>query len=274
MGAPRLVCSDLDDTFLKVDKSIPAANMDLLAMLAERSIPFVPATGRSFAGIPAEILEHPATRYAICANGTGVFDAASGERIHGIDFDKGLAHELYDEVMRVGAYMDVYRDGGTLACEREFARLYDFGLDPGYPDFLASLRRMSDLDVHEIIDLPGPLDRVTIYWCDRSQFDELSAWLGGREEATWAAGHPRDMEVFSAHAGKDAALGWLCEHEGITLEDALVFGDSPNDVTMLACAGTSIAMANATPDAAAAAGKVSLWTCDEAAVAREATRLL
>ncbi len=274
MAAPRLICCDLDDTFLAVDKSVPADNWCLLDKLNARQIPFVPSTGRAYSGIPDDIKAHPATRYAICANGTSVWNVSEERSIHTIGFDATLAHELYDQVCRVGAYMDVYRDGGVLACAQEFERLYDFGLDPGYPDFLRSLRRMTDLSVHEIIDLPGAIDRVTIYWRHPEDCAELSRWLEERGEGTWAAGHPRDMEVFSEHAGKDAALRWLCEHLGFESADALAFGDSPNDVSMLREAGTSIVVANGTPEAKAVATRVSQWTCDEAAVAKEAAHLI
>ena len=75
---PELVFSDMDGTWLATDKSVPEACARALDALAEVGIGFVPCTGRPAGAIPAELLEHPATRYAASANGAVVWELGQG----------------------------------------------------------------------------------------------------------------------------------------------------------------------------------------------------
>jgi hydroxymethylpyrimidine pyrophosphatase-like HAD family hydrolase len=50
---------------------------------------------------------------------------------------------------------------------------------------------------------------------------------------------------------------------GITDEDVVAFGDMPNDVPLLLRAGLGVAMANAHPDALAAADEVTASNADD-----------
>ncbi|MGX8698680.1 MAG: HAD-IIB family hydrolase, partial [bacterium] len=67
----------------------------------------------------------------------------------------------------------------------------------------------------------------------------------------------QNIEINCAAANKGAALLFLAEYLGIPRENTLAFGDGSNDVTMLRAAGTGVAMANAQPEARAAADAVT-----------------
>ena len=59
---------------------------------------------------------------------------------------------------------------------------------------------------------------------------------------------PHFLEVNPAKASKGNALRWLGEHLGFSTENAMAFGDSLNDLSMLTAAGCGVAMANARED--------------------------
>ena len=56
----RAVFVDMDDTFVAPDKTIPAGNLRVLDLAHERGVQVVPCTGRSVAGLPPELVAHPA----------------------------------------------------------------------------------------------------------------------------------------------------------------------------------------------------------------------
>ena len=56
---------------------------------------------------------------------------------------------------------------------------------------------------------------------------------------------------------KASTLALLCADLGVDAADVIAFGDMPNDLPMLAWAGTSYAMANAHPTVRAAADHVA-----------------
>ncbi|MGZ6753442.1 MAG: HAD family hydrolase, partial [Nocardioides sp.] len=71
----------------------------------------------------------------------------------------------------------------------------------------------------------------------------------------------------AAGVTKASTLALLCADLGVTADDVVAFGDMPNDLPMLAWAGTSYAMADAHPTVTAAADHVAPGH-DEDGVAR------
>ena len=72
---------------------------------------------------------------------------------------------------------------------------------------------------------------------------------------------------------KASTLALVCAELGVDAADVVAFGDMPNDLPMLAWAGTSYAMANAHPTVLEAAGRIAPAN-DEDGVARVLVGLL
>jgi hypothetical protein len=69
----------------------------------------------------------------------------------------------------------------------------------------------------------------------------------------WSTAEEGLLAMSGLGVSKSKALASWCTRNGIGPEDVVAFGDMPNDVPMLTWAGTSYAVANAHPAAAAAA---------------------
>ena len=74
------------------------------------------------------------------------------------------------------------------------------------------------------------------------------------------------LEISAAGVTKASTLELLCAQRGIAAQEVAAFGDMPNDLPMLAWAGTSYAMANAHPDVRALADR-RIGSNDEEGVA-------
>ena len=86
---------------------------------------------------------------------------------------------------------------------------------------------------------------------------------------TWAP----YIEFLNPAANKGVALMELCSTLGLDLEEVVAFGDDLNDLEMLAFVGEGVAVANAKEEAKQAARRVSEWTNNEDAIARELAML-
>ena len=75
------------------------------------------------------------------------------------------------------------------------------------------------------------------------------------------------IEAAAIGVSKATTLAALAAAEGITPQESIAFGDQPNDLPMLAWAGTSCAVANAHPRVLAAATRV-IASNDDDGVAR------
>jgi Cof subfamily protein (haloacid dehalogenase superfamily) len=56
---------------------------------------------------------------------------------------------------------------------------------------------------------------------------------------------PTNVEANPAGVSKAAALHFLCERMGITMEEVMAVGDSLNDIKMIQASGVGVAMGNA-----------------------------
>lgn len=65
--------------------------------------------------------------------------------------------------------------------------------------------------------------------------------------------HLNFLEIMRAGVSKGRAVADLAERLGVPLSDVMVVGDSENDLSMFAVAGTAVAMGNASPEVQARA---------------------
>src|SRR5689334_13009963 len=71
------------------------------------------------------------------------------------------------------------------------------------------------------------------------------------------------LEIAALGVSKASTLAVLAEQQGLGPDDVVAFGDMPNDVPMLRWAGTGVAVADAHPEAIAAASFVAPACVDD-----------
>ena len=107
-----------------------------------------------------------------------------------------------------------------------------------------------------------PVDRIYDFWFEHAdsienvniQFEhqedkaEMKSILEKAEGITLTSSTYHNLEVGGETTSKASALWQLCRMKGLTMENIMAFGDSPNDGTMIREAGIGVAMENATAD--------------------------
>lgn len=268
MPEVRIVFSDLDDTFLARDKSIPAENMAALVRLAERGVPFVPCTGRSFLAIPEVLRTHPATRLSVACSGAVAYDRAGSVVWHrAVGRERALA--LFEAVRDLDVSFDVFADGSVFAERTRYERMRGYGIDPTLLSLILSSRTPVDLDVPRILESTSLVERLGIFWRDGEAGADDSRRVKAAVESIpgmrWTSSSRFGIEIVDEEASKGEALAWVCAELGVPQKCSVAFGDSPNDLEMLRAAGVGVAMGNASSEVKAASDDVCA-TCDEAGV--------
>lgn len=265
----RIVFSDLDGTLLDTKKRVPARTLAVLDELARRGVEFVPCSGRSASGLPPELLASPAVHYAVCANGATICrirsaaaalgEAPDAEMLHSELMSRGDALALYDWMDGRDVIFDVFGDDTVYESRSCYERIEEFGLDPNFIPQMRKMRTPVDEPIPDVIRRAGRLERCTVMWKDPADRQRAIDFVESRPSLAWVSSMPTNVEVSSTRASKGAGLTWLCEHLGIPVSEAVAFGDSLNDASMLKVAGDGVAMANSTPDAFAVADH----TCED-----------
>lgn len=265
-GLPSIVFSDMDATFLTDTKRIPQRNLDALALLSERGVEFVPCTGRSWTGIPPELLHHPAVHYVIGANGAIVVDLRTCAPLHELPIGRDRTLALFERVRTRACTFDIFCGGQVYTSRERFRQIEGFGIDPSNLALLKRIRMQLGLPTEQVIEAHPTVDKVTMYFAGSQDRRALIAAAEADPTLGWTTSHPKNVEVQDAAATKGTALAWLCGHLGISVADSVAFGDSLNDVPMLVIAGDGVAMRNATHDARAAADHMTALDNNSAGV--------
>lgn len=261
----RIVFSDLDGTLLASDKSLAPRTVAVLDELARRGIEFVPCSGRPPVGLPPELVRHPAVHYAVCANGALVCKVRreegnpnpTTEVMRRIEMDRAVVARLYEPFRDRDVLFDVFGNGKIYVERRRFERIGTFDIDPFFLPQLKQMRTPVDMTIPELLPTLEHVERITMFWKHASDRDLMFSLVDADPTLVRVNSLPTNIEVSDATATKGSALVWLCAQLGIPVSESVAFGDGSNDAPMLKAAGDGVAMANAMPEALAAADHVA-----------------
>jgi Cof subfamily protein (haloacid dehalogenase superfamily) len=238
---PRLVATDLDGTIVGPGGEISDRTVRALHRVEELGVPVVFVTGRPPRWLGAVSERTGLTGLAICANGAIVYDLHAEEVVahHSIAVEIGLEitgrlREALPEVAFAVETLDGY------AREHAYRPRWDVGLEPtlGRIDEIFGEATVKLLVRHESMGADQLLAAARDVVGDLAEFTHSS--IDGL------------LEVSAAGVSKATTLAQLCAERGIAAADVLAFGDMPNDLAMLAWAGTAYAVAGAHPEVLAA----------------------
>jgi len=242
IAPPRVVATDLDGTVYRSDGTMSVRTRRALARVEKAGAVVVFVTGRPPRWLSAVAEETGHRGLAIAANGAYVVDLHTGRIAEEHLLEVAAAREL---VTRLRAAIP----GLRFAVERGSG----FGHEPGYrPRWPVP----EDTVVAEVEALLAEPVAKLLARHDALSADELlsrARAAGGGELATMTHSS-RDglLEVAAAGVSKASALARLVAARGFGPADVVAFGDMPNDLPMLAWAGTAYAVANAHPEVLAA----------------------
>lgn len=258
----RLFATDLDGTLVHSDRSVTERTRSALAAAEAAGLSVVFVTGRPLRWAE-EVFEHVGGHgLAIVSNGALVWDVAGDalRLIRPIEPDVGL------EVCRL------IRDavpGSAFAVEK----LGGIELEAGFHEEYEVPEGATRGPLEEIFDAPALKLLARHDELDAQEFwDRAAVAVGDRVVITWSSSSTL-LEISAAGVTKASTLALLCAEHGITAEEVVAIGDMPNDIEMLAWAGTSYAMGNAHPTVRAVADHVAP-TNDEDGVAQVIEGLL
>lgn len=245
---PRLIATDLDGTLLRRDKTVSPRTAAALAAAHAAGIEVIFVTGRParWMDVVSEVV--PGQGAAICGNGAAVVDLRRGNTVvetRPLPTAAGLA--IVDRLRRAAP-------GVTFAVERAVG----VSLEPGYPPLPPEDRTPDEVAAAEkLLSREEPDDPVLKLLAhhpslDPDQFLALARDAAGEHGEFTRSSPTALLEISGSGVSKASTLARRCARHGIAPSEVVAFGDMPNDLQMLAWAGTAYAMANAHPDVLAA----------------------
>lgn len=251
--AIKLIVTDMDGTLFDEDHAtVPQRNITALRRARERGIKLALASGRTWSILRDAAKQLGGIDYAILANGAAILDCATEEHIYENCFPNPQAVALIQGLVREDLPFEIYCRGQNYLRSTDTGRLKDALLSPRFAEVY--LKRGVVLAPDLAVALAGrPMEKVNLFYVPQERQEALREMAQATGPVEISKALERNMELNYGGASKGTALAALAARLGFAPEEVMAFGDAGNDLTMLRWAGWSFAMANATPEAKAAA---------------------
>lgn len=254
--AIRLILTDIDGTILsRGEMTVSPRTVAAFHAALDAGIAVGPASGRGYAWIPEFFGGDAACcATALATNGMQVY--LDGESVLEMTLPAEALERLRDAVAQTP-------HAGLLVFDGLVPLLVAGSRDDLAQAFPSYVEKCVDAELPS-----GPVVKANVFVGTSA---EDSARLVARLneeicELDVDRALPTYSNVMPRGWNKGAAVGWLCERLGIAAEEVVVFGDADNDLTMFSAVPNSVAVAGATPEAAAEA-RWHIGRCEDDVVA-------
>lgn len=259
----RLIATDLDGTIVREDGTVSRRTLAAFEAAAAGGIRIVFVTGRPPRWMQEIVTETGHRGVAVCANGAYVYDMGTDSVVETFAMAAESARtavKLVREAIPGASFGVEILDG--------------FGHEPRYtprwnPEPLLGIGPIDQFLTKPVAKLLVRDDSLT----GDVMLERASAVLDGVVEVTHSNTNDSLLELSARGVNKASTLQRLASEWGITADEAVAFGDMPNDVPMLAWAGRSFAMGDSHPSVLAAATD-AIGTVQDDAVAGVLEELL
>ena len=254
---PRLVATDLDGTIVRSDGTISDRTVAALARVESAGSDVVFVTGRPPRWMHSVAAATGHHGLAICGNGAVIYDLHRERVLESWLIETKVLHDV---VRRLRAELPEL----SFAVEREEGFVREEAYRHREPVDVVSAEILASQPVAKLLAQHADLDPDTLLAKAREV-------VGASVELTHSS-RSGLLEISAVGVSKASTLAILCEERGIRAEQVVAFGDMPNDLPMLAWAGTAYAVASAHPEVLAAVDGYAAGN-DEDGVARVLERL-
>lgn len=253
----RLVATDIDGTIVPHGGTVSAATKTAFAQCAARGVDVVLVTGRPKRWLPDIFAQLDFTGSAICSNGAVVVHGPELTVVEHQPLPDAHLQQLHQAVTQLwpAAWVAVETLSG-MVCAQVPPPNHDVPDDEA-PTVVA--------DVAAVLAQPDVLKvlvRVPGHDPDHAM-SMLAPLVVDVAEVTHSNPHDNLLEIAPVGVTKASTLARYCARAGVAQADVVAFGDMPNDVPMLAWAGTGFAMLAGHAAAVAAADQVAPACVDD-----------
>lgn len=258
----RIVASDMDETFLARDGSIPPGNIKAIQRLRELGCLFVPASGRPYPSIMYSLRDIPASlmegSYVISYNGGCINRYGDDAYLSATAMDFGKVEALFRYAHGLDVGVHVYELSG---------KVWGARLPQAEWDYIGTRMEITPLDGDDIEFLRDvPLAKILYVKPDGLPYlhqlaNVMPSELLDGVDLTFSSG--RYLEFVPAGVSKAAGLASLAALLDVDMAETIGCGDALNDLPMIEAAGVGVAAANATDGLPEKADYTTVATCDD-----------
>ena len=254
-----LICTDLDGTLLKNDKSISRENLDAIEYFKFEGGYFTFITGRMPYFVTNIYNTINPNAPIGCINGGGLYDSRKEEYVFKTELDRAaleLVEHADKSIDGIGIQVNTF---DKIYFSTENSAMAEFRKVTGVPNITSHYH-----------DVKEPIAKIVFGDADEKKILALQDLLFSHPLAPmfdFIRSERTLYEILPKGVNKGSVLPKLCAHLGIDPRRSIAIGDYNNDIAMLKSAGVGVAVANACREAKEAANYHTVSN-EEHAIAR------
>lgn len=248
----KLIALDMDRTTLNSSGQLTDKTKTVLEEAINMGIKVVLATGRTYTSLPNDHFGIQGLEYIITSNGAHITKLDEEKIIYSNCIDENSIYEINELLIEHRTRpVEVFTRGRAYIEENIY---YDIQKEDSkfapYLDVPYALRTRSPIDgIYDFMLVNSKeIENINIHFVSEEEKRGFLPILGNLKNVTITSSMPTNIEIGGKTTSKAEALRELCEILGITKENVMAMGDSPNDITMIEWAKLGVAVENATPD--------------------------
>ena len=254
-----LICTDLDGTLLKKDKTISVENLKAIEYFKQEGGRFTFITGR-MPFFVADIYNKikPNAPFG-CVNGGGLYDFGNQEYIWNSEMPKNVVElikcidEKFQDVgIQVNTFYKIY-----FCKENETMKI--FRKNTNQPNLVCHYNDVSE-----------PIAKIVFGSENTDEILQIKETLMSHplaQEFDFIRSEKTLFEILPKGIGKGTAITKLAQHLDLDINKTIAIGDYNNDISMFKAAKIGIAVSNACEDALSAADYITVSN-EENAIAK------
>ena len=243
----KLIALDLDGTTL-TRNGLTRRTKETLEEVIARGLDVVIATGRPYSALPEQVKAIKGLEYVIISNGAHIVRPLTGEFLYSNYADRDAILRVRDMLMEKAFPVEVFTEGRAYVDRELYEDVKKHGSSYLSAKYILRTREPVDGIYDFWLKHADSIENVNIQFEFQKDKAEMKAALENAEGITLTSSTYHNLEVGGETTSKASALWQLCRMKGLTMENVMAFGDSPNDGTMIREADIGVAMENATAD--------------------------
>lgn len=236
-----LICTDLDGTLLKNDKTISCENIKAIEYFKREGGYFTFATGRmpEFVDDIAQLVK-PNVPFG-CINGGGLYDYKSKKYI----WISNMPENIFTMIKCVD---EAFEDVGIQVCTFEKSYFCKDNIS------MQKFREVTHAEnyVCNYDAIKEPIAKIIFGSESEAEIQKIEKLLKSHplaKEFDFIRSEKTFYEILPHGIGKGTSVEKLCQHLNIDVSKTIAIGDYNNDISMFKAAGTGIAVSNACEEA-------------------------
>lgn len=230
----KAVICDLDGTLLNSKHTISEYTRSVISKVHDKGIKIFIATGRHHKDAIAFKRMLGLNSFLITSNGAKIHDENDNE-IFSHNISEDLAREIISLEIDKEIHKNIYQND-TWYVEEHLEEAAEFHKESG---FIYTERPFKDIVGEEVTKF--------FFICDDTEKirileEEVIESFKGKLNVTLSL--PSCLELMQRGVSKGTAIKEILEREGISIEEAVAFGDGLNDLEMLSTVGKGLIMGN------------------------------